>query len=95
MGVDIVWIPPACKAGSPSSNGYDSYDLFDLGEFDQRGSVRTKWGTKEDLVSLLETCNKHGVYVILDAVLNHKAHADRPELSTAVLVDDKGEYRNG
>jgi hypothetical protein len=26
-------------------NGYDIYDLYDLGEFDQKGAVPTKWGT--------------------------------------------------
>ena len=31
------------KADSPDGNGYGIYDLFDLGEFDQKGSVATKW----------------------------------------------------
>ena len=31
--------------------GYSTYDLFDLGEFDQKGSVRTKYGTKEEYLS--------------------------------------------
>ena len=92
IGVDSIWIPPACKADSLSSNGYDVYDLYDLGEFDQKGSIGTKWGTKEDLILLLDTCKKYDVHVIFDAVLNHKAHADRSEVSEAVLVDDKGEY---
>ena len=38
-GIDNLWIPPACKASSPSGNGYDIYDLYDLGEFDAKGRV--------------------------------------------------------
>lgn len=51
-GVQNIWLPPGCKAASPQGNGYDCYDLYDLGEFDQKGATRTKWGTKEDLIAL-------------------------------------------
>jgi alpha-amylase len=37
-------------------SGYDVYDLYDLGEFDQKGAVRTGWGTKEEFIDLI----KHG-----------------------------------
>lgn len=37
IGINMVWLPPAYKGASGGySVGYDSYDLFDLGEFDQR-----------------------------------------------------------
>jgi alpha-amylase len=29
------------------SIGYDAYDLYDLGEFDQKGTIPTKYGTKK------------------------------------------------
>jgi hypothetical protein len=29
---------------------YDAYDLWDLGEFNQKGSVETRWGTKDELL---------------------------------------------
>jgi alpha-amylase len=48
--IDAVWIPPAYKAfAGEQSTGYDVYDHFDLGEFDDKGSLRTKYGTKEEL----------------------------------------------
>lgn len=49
FGINAVWMPPAYK-GSEGANdvGYGTYDLYDLGEFDQKGSVRTKYGTKEE-----------------------------------------------
>lgn len=90
IGVDSMWIPPGCKAMSPSGNGYDIYDLYDLGEFDQKGSRATKWGTKEELLELTRTAQNLGIGVIWDAVLNHKAAADYTERFLAVKVDPKG-----
>lgn len=86
-----MWIPPACKAGWHDTNGYDTYDLYDLGEFDQKGGRHTKWGTKEELVAMAETANAHGVKVLFDAVLNHKAAADFSEELMATKVASKGE----
>ena len=49
LGINAVWLPPACKAaGGGYSVGYDIYDLYDLGEFDQKGTIRTRYGTKEE-----------------------------------------------
>lgn len=87
IGVDNVWIPPGCKAMSPSGNGYDIYDLYDLGEFDQKGSRATKWGSKEDLQELTWAAEDLGVGIYWDAVLNHKAAADYTERFLAVQVD--------
>lgn len=50
MGITDVWLPPAYKGATGGySVGYDSYDLFDLGEFDQKGSVPTKYGDRAAL----------------------------------------------
>jgi alpha-amylase len=41
-GITSLWLPPAYKGtGGGMDVGYGIYDLFDLGEFDQKGSVRT------------------------------------------------------
>ena len=48
-GISHVWLPPAYKSSAGDNGvGYDVYDLFDLGEFDQKGTVRTKYGTKDE-----------------------------------------------
>ena len=52
-GIDAVWIPPVTKASSAEDNGYSVYDLYDLGEFDQKGTVRTKYGTKQELIDAI------------------------------------------
>mgnify|MGYP002148466797 CR=1 FL=1 len=54
IGINMVWLPPAYKGASGGySVGYDTYDLFDLGEFDQKGSVATKYGDKTQLLALV------------------------------------------
>lgn len=93
IGVENVWIPPACKAGGTHSNGYDIYDLYDLGEFDQKGSRSTKWGSKEELMSLTAKARELGIGIYFDMVLNHKAYGDRSEKCIAVEVDDNGKSR--
>ncbi|KAF7185697.1 Glucan 1,4-alpha-maltohexaosidase [Pseudocercospora fuligena] len=87
-GIDNLWLPPGCKASSPEGNGYDIYDLYDLGEFDQKNSVRTKWGTKDELLELSKKAKELGIGLYWDAVLNHKAGADKREKAHAVEVDN-------
>jgi alpha-amylase len=87
FGIDNFWIPPGCKASFSSSNGYDVYDLYDLGEFDQKGGRATKWGTKEELLSLIAKAKEVGAGMYWDAVLNHKAAADHKEVCRVQEVD--------
>ncbi|KAJ5682033.1 CAZyme family GH13 [Penicillium maclennaniae] len=89
IGVDQIWIPPGCKGMDPRGNGYDIYDLFDLGEFDQQGAISTKWGTRKELEELIRQAHDLGIGVIWDAVLNHKAGAEYSESFNAVAVDPK------
>ena len=87
MGMGDVWIPPCAKAAHQDSVGYDVYDLYDLGEFDQKGTVRTRYGTKGQLIEAIEEAHRQGVRVIADVVLNHKAGADATERFLAIEVD--------
>lgn len=88
IGVDAMWIPPACKgAGGGEANGYDIYDLYDLGEFDQKGSKSTKWGPREELMELVNAAKDTQMGVYFDAVLNHKAGADNKEKCQVIEVD--------
>lgn len=86
-GIDALWLPPMCKGGSDQDVGYGIYDLWDLGEFDQKGTVRTKYGTKEELHQAIDALHDVGIKVYADVVLNHKANADFKEKFKAVMVD--------
>lgn len=87
LGISAVWLPPACKAAEKGSVGYDIYDLYDLGEFDQKGSVATKYGTKEELIQAIKTLHDKGIKSYADVILNHKAGADEAEEVKAFKVD--------
>lgn len=79
-GITSVWLPPAYKGTSGKSDvGYGVYDLFDLGEFDQKGSVRTKYGTRDEYLKAIKAVQKEGIQVYADIVFNHKLGADQLE----------------
>jgi alpha-amylase len=87
MGITAIWLPPVSKGTWSNDTGYGPYDLYDLGEFDQKGTVRTKYGTKDELVNLINAIHERGIQVYADVVLNHKAGADSSEKFMAVKVD--------
>lgn len=59
IGITDVWFPPAYKgAGGKYDVGYSAYDLYDLGEFDQKGSIETKYGTKEEYINAIKNYMK-------------------------------------
>lgn len=80
IGITSIWLPPAYKGTAGGMDvGYGIYDLFDLGEFDQKGSVRTKYGTKDEYIRAIKAAQKVGINVYADVVFNHKLGADREE----------------
>jgi alpha-amylase len=88
MGITAIWLPPACKGNSGGySVGYDIYDLYDLGEFDQKNSVRTKYGSRQQYIDALKAIHAAGIQVYVDIVLNHKAGGDETELIKVRKVD--------
>jgi alpha-amylase len=100
MGVTSLWLPPAYKGtGGGMDVGYGVYDLFDLGEFDQKGSVRTKYGTKAEYVDAIAVAQAAGMRIYADVVFNHKMGADEAEEveATPFNMDDRtatvGEYQ--
>ena len=88
LGINLAWLPPAYKGSAGhESVGYDAYDLFDLGEFEQKGSVATKYGTKEQYQHAVHCLREKGVGAVVDIVLNHKAGGDELEQFQVVKVD--------
>ena len=87
IGITSVWIPPAYKADEQQDEGYAVYDLYDLGEFDQKGTVRTKYGTRHELEEAVTALHENGIAVYLDTVMNQKTGADYTEKFMACEVD--------
>ena len=79
-GVTSLWLPPAYKGkAGPFDVGYGVYDLYDLGEFDQKGAVRTKYGTKDEYLAAIAAAKQAGIRIYADVVFNHKMGADETE----------------
>ena len=91
LGITGVWLPPAYKGTSQEDVGYGVYDMYDLGEFDQKGTVRTKYGTKDEYLEAIKAFHEAGIDVFADIVLNHRMGGD--EMETAMAVTDSPEDR--
>jgi alpha-amylase len=88
-GFTALWLPPAYKAnGGIYDVGYGVYDLFDLGEFDQKGAVRTKYGTKDEYIAAVNAARNAGIQIYADVVFNHKMGGDAEEDVQAFPVDN-------
>ncbi len=83
VGFTALWLPPVHKTANigGASMGYDPYDYYDLGEFDQKGSVKTWFGSRQELGDLIESAHGHGLSVVADMVINHNGGADGEEVN--------------
>lgn len=87
LGVTMLWLPPAYKGSCRSDVGYGVYDRYDLGEFDQKGTIRTKYGTRAEYLSCCAALQHEGIDVLADIVMNHMLAADESEEAEVVQVD--------
>src|ERR1041384_7061877 len=69
-GLTALRLPPVNKPASWQSMGYSHYDYYDLGEFDQKGGAPTWFGSKGQLVELIEAAHALGLQVDADLVFN-------------------------
>ena len=79
-GVQSVWVPfPVKGAAGKDDMGYGPYDLYDLGSKDQKGTVATRFGTKDEFLRFVASAHRLGLKVYSDCVLNHAMGADYAE----------------
>ena len=84
-GFSALWLPPAYKGQAGIHDvGYGVYDLYDLGEFDQKGSIPTKYGTKDEYLAAIKALHEVGIDVYADMVFNQKMGADGLEIVKVV-----------
>ncbi len=88
IGVTAVWLPPAYKGiGGKNEVGYGVYDMYDLGEFDQKGTIKTKYGSKDEYINAIIALKQEGIETYADIVLNHKMGADMLQVIPASKMD--------
>lgn len=88
LGITAIWLPPAYKGiNGKDEVGYGAYDVYDLGEFDQKGTIKTKYGSKEEYLNCIIALKQSGIESYADIVLNHKMGADMLQTIPAEKVD--------
>ena len=94
LGITAIWLPPAFKGiGGKDEVGYGVYDLYDLGEFDQKGTIKTKYGSKDEYIECIKALKQIGIEAYADIVLNHKMGADMLQTIPATKVDWGDHYK--
>jgi alpha-amylase len=89
LGTTAVWMPPAYKGmGGKNDTGYAPYDLYDLGEFDQKGTVATKYGTKAEFIAAIKAVQEAGMHAYADVVLDHRMGGDETEEVEVVEISN-------
>lgn len=84
LGFTGIWLPPAYKGANGIHDvGYGTYDLYDLGEFEQKGSTPTKYGSKDDYLQMIQQLHEVGIEAYGDIVFDHFLGADESELVEA------------
>jgi glycosidase len=64
LGVTALWISPVFKQ-VPFQESYHGYGIQNFLDVDPH------FGTRRDLRQMVRTAHRHGIYVILDIILNH------------------------
>ena len=72
-GFSAVWIPPSIKGASGGySSGYDPFDDYDLGDKNQKGTMPTHYGNREQLERCCGMLRANGIDIYQDLVENHR-----------------------
>ena len=63
LGIDCIWLCPVYRSPQ-DDNGYDMSDYCD---------VDPMFGTMADMEELIGKAREHGIYIVMDLVLNHSS----------------------
>jgi len=81
-GYTALWLPPPTKGAEGTADvGFAVFDRFDLGDKDQRGTLATRYGTKAELIHMVNEAHRFGIKVYFDTVMNHNSNPAKIENS--------------
>ncbi len=86
-GFTGIWVPSPAKGNwGIYDMGYGIYDHYDLGNYNQKGTVETRFGSRAELENMISTMhNSPKIEVYADIVLNHVYSSDEnDEVNPAV-----------
>lgn len=97
-GITGIWVPSASKGNFGIYDmGYGIFDHYDLGNYSQKGTTETRFGSRAELENMISTMHSNGVDVYMDIILNHIYTGDSEDESNPAVkqyVFDEA-YRNG
>jgi alpha-amylase len=71
-GYSAIWVPAPNKANHGIYDmGYGMWDHYDLGSYYQKGTVETRFGSRQELDNMIAKMHENGIHVYADIVLNH------------------------
>jgi alpha-amylase len=72
-GFTAILLPSPLKAkGGTFSDGFDTYDDYDLGSKDQKGTISTRFGDREKLERCVAILRANGIDVYIELVENQR-----------------------
>ncbi len=71
-GITGIWVPSPAKGNFGIIDmGYGIFDHYDLGNYNQKGTTETRFGSRNELESMISVMHTNGIEVYADMVLNH------------------------
>lgn len=98
-GIRALWMPPPSKGNFGISDmGYGLFDHYDLGQYNQKGTTETRFGSKTELTNLITQAHSTAggakyMDIYADVLLNHnytkntdsEESGDNPAVKTYVF----------
>jgi len=97
-GFTSVWMPPVTKAMQgigEDALGYSVFDDYDIGWKNQKGTVHTRYGNREQLTRCAAMLRSNGLEIYLDLQLNHRKGGTGPSDMTFRYLDAYGNPGGG
>lgn len=97
-GITGIWTPVPAKGNwGIIDNGYGIYDHYDLGNYVQKGTVETRFGSRAELEQMITVMHQEPkIEVYSDVVLNHiYSNNNNEEVNPAVKAYVFGEAHSG
>ncbi len=79
-GITGIWTPAPSKGNFGIYDmGYGVFDHYDLGNYNQKGTTETRFGSRAELLGMVNAMHAQGIDVYADIILNHIYTSDDEE----------------
>ncbi|HYG01023.1 MAG TPA: alpha-amylase family glycosyl hydrolase [Chryseosolibacter sp.] len=98
IGITGIWVPSPAKGNFGIYDmGYGIFDLYDLGNYQQKGTTETRFGSRAELHNMIWAMHENDIEVYVDIVMNHlytneEQEENNPEVKRYVFDEAR---RNG